>query len=302
MTRSIIGPSFGHLWTANLVFEATGSSHQTSLADSPLSIKSVRAGKAHWRTEAGSFRVEPQSFLIVNRGESYSLEVDEPAPVTTFVVFFADAFASEVSLFLRSTSAHLLDTDPCASQGPPTGINNRLWREPSSLSAAYGRLSRLLALKPESEELEDALRETLLALFGLETEANREREEICALKRSTRDELHRRVMRGKTIIDDAYDQEFDLRRIAQEACLSAHHFHDAFKQVVGCTPYAYAARLRIEQAKRLLQSSSLALPDVCAAIGYSSVPSFVRSFGRHTGFSPGGWRKAHRNKKIPGPG
>jgi AraC-like DNA-binding protein len=125
----------------------------------------------------------------------------------------------------------------------------------------------------------------------------RERDRLAACKPGTRAEVHRRVMKGRALLDARYDEDFDLAAAASEACLSPHHFHRSFTAVVGSAPYAYVVARRMEKAERLLAETELAAADVCAAVGYESLPSFTNAFRRRTGLPPAAWREQVRNER-----
>lgn len=50
-------------------------------------------------------------------------------------------------------------------------------------------------------------------------------------------------------------------------------------------------RVRFDAARQLLSGSELSLDDVAAALGYGAVSSFMRSFQRWAGTTPGQWRR-----------
>jgi AraC-like DNA-binding protein len=76
------------------------------------------------------------------------------------------------------------------------------------------------------------------------------------------------------------------RRRRGEACLSPHHFHRSFRAILGQSPFAYVARRRIERAQTLLALTEDPVADICAAVGYESLPAFTTRFGRQTGEPP----------------
>jgi AraC-like DNA-binding protein len=53
-------------------------------------------------------------------------------------------------------------------------------------------------------------------------------------------------------------------------------------------------RVRFGVARQLLESTGMTLDDVAAALGYTSVSPFMRSFRRWTGTTPGRWRREPR--------
>lgn len=64
-----------------------------------------------------------------------------------------------------------------------------------------------------------------------------------------------------------------------------------FRQATGVTLIAYAQNLRIEAAKRVLETARTPVEDVAAAVGYENVTFFRRLFKRGTGLSPGDYRR-----------
>ena len=64
-----------------------------------------------------------------------------------------------------------------------------------------------------------------------------------------------------------------------------------FKQATGLAIIDYVQNLRIEEAKRLLESSSDAADDIGFAVGYEDASFFRRLFKRRTGISPGRYRR-----------
>src|SRR5262245_13716658 len=90
--RTVIGPQFERLHAANIVLRARARRHLADVAAGPFSIKGVLDGEVVWEVGQQRFRVTRDEYLILDRGESYRLNIDEHRPVETFVVFFADGF------------------------------------------------------------------------------------------------------------------------------------------------------------------------------------------------------------------
>jgi transcriptional regulator GlxA family with amidase domain len=64
-----------------------------------------------------------------------------------------------------------------------------------------------------------------------------------------------------------------------------------FKAATGLTLIDYVLSLRIEEAKRLLESSRQPADDVSAAVGYEDASFFRRVFKRQTGLTPAAYRR-----------
>ena len=64
-----------------------------------------------------------------------------------------------------------------------------------------------------------------------------------------------------------------------------------FKIATGATLIASVQNLRIEEAKRLLENSTIAFDEVAAMVGYENQAFFRRLFKRSTGLTPGAYRR-----------
>ena len=58
-------------------------------------------------------------------------------------------------------------------------------------------------------------------------------------------------------------------------------------------PLDYLARLRIEEAKKLLVSSDMSIQDISYSVGYVDVHVFIRWFKKYVGTTPGKYRKEY---------
>ena len=79
--------------------------------------------------------------------------------------------------------------------------------------------------------------------------------------------------------------------MAELAGWSPFHFSRVFTAVVGTSPAAFHAALRLERAKRLLLTTDLPVTEVCFESGYASPGSFTARFGHFVGVSPGRLRR-----------
>ena len=54
----------------------------------------------------------------------------------------------------------------------------------------------------------------------------------------------------------------------------------------------YINKIRIDEAKRLLLTTNLAVSEVAGMVGYDNISYFSTVFRKHTGMSPVDWRTA----------
>ncbi len=82
-----------------------------------------------------------------------------------------------------------------------------------------------------------------------------------------------------------------LPALAQAAGLSETKLKQLFRQVFGTSPYDYYQRVRLEEAKRLLQH--LSVSEVGYQLGFTNLSHFARLFEKQHGLTPKKYQVAH---------
>ena len=100
------------------------------------------------------------------------------------------------------------------------------------------------------------------------------------------------ILRAQKWMETHFRAAISIDGIAQRVGLGTRTFKRRFKQATGDTPLAYLQRLRIEEAKRHLETGKKSVDEITCRIGYEDSSSFIRLFKKNTGLSPG----AYRNK------
>lgn len=104
---------------------------------------------------------------------------------------------------------------------------------------------------------------------------------------------HPRLSKVLVELLDTPGKAWPLAVMAQRASLSRNAFARCFKEVVGITPAAFLAQVRIGMAQRLL-AKGRPLTLVAESVGYGSQPAFSRAFLRETGMAPSEWLRRQR--------
>jgi AraC family transcriptional regulator len=71
---------------------------------------------------------------------------------------------------------------------------------------------------------------------------------------------------------------------------SRFHFTRCFKETTGSTPYRYLTELRIDMARKLLETSNDTILHISRCCGFSDSRNFVRNFRRFVGCTPSQYR------------
>lgn len=98
---------------------------------------------------------------------------------------------------------------------------------------------------------------------------------------------------------DHFSENIKNDDLAEMTGMSTVYFRKVFTESYGMSPIAYLHALRIKRAREMLKSDYGSITNVAAALGYTSVYDFSRSFKKHTGLSPSAYI---RQKQGAGPG
>lgn len=91
-------------------------------------------------------------------------------------------------------------------------------------------------------------------------------------------------------LDGHYADPIDIDSLARRVNLSPRTFLRRFTAATSDRPLTYLQRLRLENAKRYLETPHLTVEQVTRIVGYEDLSSFSRLFKRHTGLSPSAYR------------
>ncbi|MDG4826621.1 AraC family transcriptional regulator [Asanoa sp. WMMD1127] len=106
------------------------------------------------------------------------------------------------------------------------------------------------------------------------------------------------VGRALEAIHEAPGSPWTVETLARVALASRSAFAKRFRDVVGESPARYLARIRMEQAKRLLTDRT-SVAEVAVRLGYGSEAAFSRAFRRNAGVPPTQWRQGDNGWSAP---
>ena len=98
------------------------------------------------------------------------------------------------------------------------------------------------------------------------------------------------IIRAQTFMEENYGKNISMDEVAKLACLSPRHFKRRFKQATGEPPLAYLQKIRIEAAKKRLETTTDSINEITWQIGYEDSSTFRRLFKKHTDLSPRRYR------------
>jgi len=256
-----------------------------------LSIKTVVRGAAWYHTAAGHYRLDEESFLLLNHDQTYSMEVGAASGTETLCPFFQRGFLEHAALALDTPADRLLDEIE-----PPSGtvgFCERLYPKRGSVARHLAAIREALQGGPvPADWLEDRFFALALDLLRLDRQVRSEIAAFPGSRPSTRAELYRRLHRGRDLLASCYDQPLTVAMAARAAHLSPFHFQRMWKLAFGETPMQFLQARRLAVAKRLLATTEEDVTQIALAVGFESLGSFSWLFRRRFGISPRGFRAA----------
>lgn len=138
------------------------------------------------------------------------------------------------------------------------------WREPTSLNLFYGKTAFYQLIYEVYEQMDKGH----IAVF---------QPDIVAM-----------VQR---FIAQSYAENINIQDMANVFGISYSHLHRLFSRKMGTSPQKYLVKTRLNACKEWLEQSELSMREIAHETGFSDEHHFNRMFVRHTGMTPGEYRK-----------
>jgi two-component system response regulator YesN len=91
-------------------------------------------------------------------------------------------------------------------------------------------------------------------------------------------------------MEENYQRDLSLEKLAQSVNLSIWHFGHLFKTETGKSPVQYLKTLRLAQAQKLLETTFLSIKEVMTKVGMRDQTHFAKDFKRAYGLTPTRYR------------
>lgn len=243
------------------------------------SVKVVRSGAEHYKVNGRSFSVEKNRFLVVDKHCDLGLHIDDTNGVEGICIFPSSDLINEVARTRMVSQEALLD--------------DLLFKDEIRLMEQYchydqNRTGTFLnknvdaivqeveAGKEASVSMDHFFIALAECLVDDQLELEGKLKNLSSTKRTTREELYRRVSVARDFIVSNYTEKINLDDLVANACLSKYHFLRSFKAIYNKTPYQYLLDVRLEKARQLLQRD-FSMTEVNHMVGFSDVKNLRRA-------------------------
>lgn len=114
-----------------------------------------------------------------------------------------------------------------------------------------------------------------------------------------------REFRNVNLIDKAvrymeenFHQEIGLEDVAKQVYLNTCYFSRLFKQVKGWSFTEYLTHVRMEEARKLLTTTSYSVAEIAMKVGFRDARYFSQVFKKHAGKTPGSYRRDEASRIL----
>jgi AraC family transcriptional regulator len=251
-----------------------------------LSIRAAWGGTEHCHVGGRTLGVDDDTFLILNRGRTYSTSIRADYPVESLAICFRPGLAEAAYAALSVSLAKAL-AEGAGLPERTIEFSENLQVHDRLVSPVLRFIKAHVAQGLEDEGwYEEQLHFLLERMAQLRDRTLLQIQQLQLIRGATRREIHRRIAVATDFIHTNYAQDLDLEALANVACLSKYHFLRLFTLVHGVTPYAFLQNKRTSVAARLLRTTELTMSQVASCVGFAHRSTVVRRIRGRTGFTP----------------
>ncbi|MEM8683713.1 MAG: AraC family transcriptional regulator [Pseudomonadota bacterium] len=233
----------------------------------------VRRGRCSIEVDGDRHHLAPGDFVFLAPGMSHTVVSDSDSdPDTLLLCGYCDFAADTDDVLIKALPRFVLMTHDELDKSP------WLQRTLEHLGAEY------MSAAPGSELTVNKLTEVLLVqLLRIDFGRSGDAGLIAALK-------DKRIEKALTRIHETPGAEWTMETAAEIASMSRSGFARRFKELLDTSFFDYLTRLRMRNARELLKTTSLRVPDIGERVGYQSELSFVKAFKKLHGMTPRAFR------------
>jgi transcriptional regulator GlxA family with amidase domain len=108
------------------------------------------------------------------------------------------------------------------------------------------------------------------------------------------------IQQAQAYIENNIDEKISVEDLSSKFAIGRRNFDRRFIKATGNTPGEYAQRVKIESAKKSLESTRKTVNEVMYEVGYSDVKAFREVFRKITGLSPLEYKNKYNKESVTG--
>lgn len=275
----------------NVIIHSRLREFEKEVPDSGLSIKLGVKGVENYIINKERHAVSPNHFLIVNRHQQLDCYLKSREIVEGFCFYLGEEVLQDAYRLLYEKIEEHLD-DPFAKSHHSVTFLERVYHLRENDLGRFLTQLRPQLLHPEASEsldFDSIFFQLASTLLNTQLNIRQQIDQIPSARRSTREELYRRLCMAHHYIYENFNKDIQLEKLAQVAMLSKFHLLRTYKQIYGVTPYKQVLQLRLNRAKELMQHD-YGLEEIAFMLGFSDRRSFTKAFKKRFQMPPSDYR------------
>jgi transcriptional regulator GlxA family with amidase domain len=98
------------------------------------------------------------------------------------------------------------------------------------------------------------------------------------------------ILKAQKLMESHLGENLSMENLAGQVGISPRHFIRRFKKATGESPLQYLQQIRIEKAKKIMETGPDTVEEITRAIGYENSSTFRKIFKKFNGLSPREYR------------
>ncbi len=265
-----------------------GSLRDVTLSNhrSRLSVRWVVVGRYTYEVDGERLVLEPGKFLIINDGQTYNSVTAPGIVADCLTVSFDYGVFENVLTTISNTDEWLLDNPFSAVSNSEIGFLLNTYRTEGEFQTLLEQFARFTHGAFVPAALDESFYLLMRQLLVSQKKVAREVLNIPSAKKSTREELYRRISRAREFLRANSGDELRIDAVAAEANLSTFHFLRTYKKAFGVSPHQEILYIRLEKARQLMLPGKFSLGRIAMESGFSNLSSFSKAFRQKFGVAP----------------
>ncbi len=215
--------------------------------------------------------------------------------VVSFCV--AAFFLAETGLLKgKQCATHWMHADNFRQRYPEVNlVDEKIMTEEDGIytsGGAYAFLNLLLHLIEKHAGREVAI----LASKAFSIDIDRESQSAFIIFEGQKDHEDKKIIQAQEYIENHFHKDFTVDDLANQLAMSRRTLERRFKKATSNTIIEYVQRVKVEAAKKDLETSRKNVTEVMYDVGYSDTKSFRNLFRRITGLTPLEYRNKYNKE------
>jgi transcriptional regulator GlxA family with amidase domain len=106
------------------------------------------------------------------------------------------------------------------------------------------------------------------------------------------------IQQAQAFIESHLHEKFSIEQLADKFAVGRRNFDRRFIKATGNTPIEYSQRVKIESAKKALETSRKTINEIMYDVGYSDIKAFREVFRKVTGMSPVDYKRKYNKETL----